>query len=97
MGGNGDGEVAAEFDIHTGQVTAWKKQCLEHVAELLEDGRQKQANSVYPWPTERKLVWNLGHEVGLNRDRTCGDDRALQAQGGGELTGDGNRDRRVDG
>jgi len=34
-------QLAAEFGVHAGQVTAWKKQLLEHVAELFEDGRRK--------------------------------------------------------
>lgn len=38
-------QLAAEFGVHAGQVTAWKKQLLEHVPELFEDGRHKQANS----------------------------------------------------
>jgi putative transposase len=36
-------QLAGEFSVHTSQVTAWKKQLLEHVAELFEDGRAKQA------------------------------------------------------
>ena len=34
-------QLATEFGVHAGQVTAWKKQLLEHVAELFEDGRRK--------------------------------------------------------
>ena len=33
-------QLAAEFEVHTSQVTAWKKQLLEQAAELFEDGRQ---------------------------------------------------------
>lgn len=33
-------QLASEFSVHTSQVTAWKKQLLEHVAELFEDGRR---------------------------------------------------------
>ena len=36
-------QLAAEFGIHSGQITAWKKQLLEGVAELFEDGRGKRA------------------------------------------------------
>jgi transposase len=35
-------QLAAEFSVHTSQVTAWKKQLLEQAAELFEDGRRKQ-------------------------------------------------------
>jgi putative transposase len=36
-------QLAAEFGVHAGQVTAWKKQLLEGVAGLFEDGRSKRA------------------------------------------------------
>jgi putative transposase len=36
-------QLASEFSVHTSQVTAWKKQLLEHVAELFEDGRRKDS------------------------------------------------------
>jgi putative transposase len=36
-------QLAAEFGVHAGQVTAWKKQLLEGAAELFEDGRSKRA------------------------------------------------------
>lgn len=35
-------QLASEFGVHAGQVTAWKKQLMEHVPELFEDGRRKQ-------------------------------------------------------
>jgi len=38
-------QLAAEFGVHAGQVTAWKKQLLEHVADLFEDGRRKQSDT----------------------------------------------------
>ena len=34
-------QLAAEYEVHAGQVTAWKKQLLEHATELFEDGRRK--------------------------------------------------------
>jgi transposase-like protein len=34
-------QLASEYGVHTSQVTAWKKQLLEHVGELFEDGRTK--------------------------------------------------------
>lgn len=36
-------QLAAEYGVHTGQVTAWKKQLLEGVPGLFEDGRAKRA------------------------------------------------------
>lgn len=36
-------QLAAEFGVHAGQVTAWKKQLLEGAAGLMEDGRSKRA------------------------------------------------------
>jgi putative transposase len=36
-------QLAAEYEVHVGQITAWKKQLLEGVAELFEDGRSKRA------------------------------------------------------
>jgi putative transposase len=35
-------QLASEFSVHTSQVTAWKKQLLDHVSELFEDGRRKE-------------------------------------------------------
>jgi transposase len=36
-------QLAAEYEVHVGQITAWKKQLLEGVAGLFEDGRGKRA------------------------------------------------------
>jgi putative transposase len=35
-------QLASEFDVHTSQVTAWKKRLLEGVGELFTDGREKR-------------------------------------------------------
>jgi putative transposase len=34
-------QLAAEYEVHVGQITAWKKQLLEGVAELFDDGRKR--------------------------------------------------------
>ena len=36
-------QLAAEYEVHVGQITAWKKQLLERAPELFEDGRGKRA------------------------------------------------------
>jgi len=36
-------QLAAQYEVHVGQITAWKKQLLEGVAGLFEDGRSKRA------------------------------------------------------
>ena len=36
-------QLAAEYEVHVGQITAWKKQLLEGAAGLFEDGRGKRA------------------------------------------------------
>lgn len=38
-------QLAAEFGVHGNQVSAWKKQLLDRVAELFEDGRLKRPES----------------------------------------------------
>lgn len=35
-------QLAAEYEVHVGQITAWKKQLLEGVPGLFEDGRGKR-------------------------------------------------------
>ena len=36
-------QLAAEYEVHVGQITAWKKQLLAGAPELFEDGRSKRA------------------------------------------------------
>jgi transposase len=36
-------QLAAEYEVHAGQITAWKKQLLEGAVGLFEDGRGKRA------------------------------------------------------
>jgi putative transposase len=36
-------QLAAEYEVHVGQITAWKKQLLEGAPGLFQDGRRKGA------------------------------------------------------
>ena len=38
-------ELAAKFGVHPAQVTSWKKQLLDSVAELFEDGRRSSKSN----------------------------------------------------
>lgn len=38
-------ELAAKFAVHTSQVTSWKKQLLEGVPGLFEDGRKRPSDA----------------------------------------------------
>ena len=50
-------QLAAEYGVHAGQVTAWKKQLLEGVAGLFEDGRGKRSEEA---THEEKLYEQIG-------------------------------------
>jgi putative transposase len=50
-------QLAAEFGVHAGQVTAWKKQLLEGVSGLFEDGRSKQSEEA---ANEEELFEQIG-------------------------------------
>lgn len=50
-------QLAAEYGVHTGQVTAWKKQLLEGAAELFEDGRRQRAEQA---TNEEELYEQIG-------------------------------------
>jgi transposase-like protein len=36
-------QLASEYGVHAGQVTAWKKQLMEQVTDLFADGRKRQS------------------------------------------------------
>jgi putative transposase len=46
-----------EFSVHTSQVTAWKKQLLEHAPGLFEDGRQRRDETA---ADEQELYEQIG-------------------------------------
>ena len=50
-------QLATRFDVHTSQVTAWKKRLLTGVPDLFADGRsRKEASS----PDEQELYEQIG-------------------------------------
>jgi transposase len=51
-------QLATEYEVHVGQITAWKKQLLEGAAELFEDGRGKRA--VEDGANEQELFEQIG-------------------------------------
>ena len=50
-------QLAGEFQVHTSQVTAWKKQLLEQVADLFQDGRQRRDETSV---SEQELYEQIG-------------------------------------
>ena len=50
-------QLASEYGVHAGQVTAWKKQLMGHVAELFADGRQHRPEEAV---NEHELYEQIG-------------------------------------
>ena len=50
-------EIAGEYQIHPNQVSAWKKQLLDGVSKVFEDGRVKKKDDK---PTEEILYQQIG-------------------------------------
>jgi transposase len=50
-------QLVAEYEVHAGQITAWKKQLLEGAAGLFEDGRGKRAEDA---TNEEELYEQIG-------------------------------------
>jgi putative transposase len=51
-------DLASRFDVHASQVTAWKKQAIEGMAESLGDGRKRRAKE--DEQHEAKLFQQIG-------------------------------------
>jgi len=51
-------QLAAEYEVHTSQVTAWKQQLLEQAPTLFEDGRQKKPDETIA--DEQQLYEQIG-------------------------------------
>jgi putative transposase len=51
-------QLAAEYEVHAGQVTAWKKQLLSGAAELFEDRRRKRPDEL--GVSEQELFEQIG-------------------------------------
>ena len=51
-------QLASEFEVHTSQVTAWKKRLTENIGELFVDGRRKSAE--HNGADEQELFEQIG-------------------------------------
>jgi len=56
-------QLASEFSVHTSQVTAWKKQLLDQVAGLFEDGRTRRDETAANEPELYEQIGRLKMEV----------------------------------
>ena len=52
-------EIASQYQLHPNQVVKWKKQLLENVVEIFEDGR-KTKNSNQESNNENELYQQIG-------------------------------------
>ncbi|MCF7944848.1 MAG: transposase [Spirochaetia bacterium] len=53
-------EIAAEYQVHPNQITTWKKQFLEHGAEVFSKKTDKKAEQLEE--TQGELFKKIGHQ-----------------------------------
>lgn len=51
-------QIATKFGVHTGQISQWKKEALEHLPDIFSAARKKQEKA------EEELVSRLYEQIG---------------------------------